>query len=200
MSHTEIEAFLPQWAVRSEIFSVIITDFEGKYIYVNEVFKKRFAWMNANFIGQPFSVTVHPEDVEKCNLAAYECMTNPGKIIPIKIRKPVSNEGIHEWTDWEFSSFRDKEGNVAGVFCIGYDITNLKIFTAESLIAKFKLKNIAFVQSHEVRAPVATILGLVNLMLKENDPQTNLRYLNGLRESAEKLDQIIHKVVGLTKD
>lgn len=200
MTSDQIKSHLPPWLVNSKTFSAIVTDLEGNYLYVNDIFQQRFAWMTDDFVGEPFATTVHPEDVENCNQVAYECMNNPGKIVNVKIRKPVDDQGMYQWTEWEFSSFHDEEDNLIGLFCLGYDITELKEFTAESIIAKFKLNDIAQIQSHEVRAPVASILGLVNLMMDETDPNVNMDYLMSLKKSAHQLDQIIHKVIGLTID
>lgn len=200
MNEENIESTLPDWITNSKIFSILITDLDGKYLYVNPGFAQRFAWMNTNFIGESFASTVHPEDIKKCNEVSYACMTKPGKIIPVRIRKPKNNKGLYQWTDWEFSTYQDNKGKVVGILCLGYDITNLKIFAAESLIAKFKLKDIAQIQSHEFRAPVATILGLVSLIQAEKDSDVSQEYVLKLKETAEVLDQMIHKVIGLTKE
>jgi PAS domain S-box-containing protein len=200
MNYDNIELSLPDWIVNSKTFSILITDLKGDYLYVNPGFAERFAWMNTNFIGESFASTVHPEDVEKCNEVSYECVMNPGRIIPVRIRKPQNPEGIYKWTDWEFSTFHNAKGEVIGILCLGYDITNLKIFAAEALITKFKLKNIAQIQSHEFRAPVANILGIISLMQNESDKTAIFEYLALLKDSAEKLDEMIYKVVGLTKD
>jgi PAS domain S-box-containing protein len=63
------------------------------------------------------------------------------------------------------------------------------------------LKDIAWIQSHVVRAPLARLLGLVNAMQDEKikDSDKNIFY-NHILESAEELDEIIRSVVNKSQE
>jgi signal transduction histidine kinase len=64
---------------------------------------------------------------------------------------------------------------------------------------KEALEAISWQQSHEVRRPVANILGLINLIEdEENKTGYNPIYLEYLKTSAQELDNIIHKIVNIT--
>jgi signal transduction histidine kinase len=55
------------------------------------------------------------------------------------------------------------------------------------------LEQYTFIVSHNLRAPVATILGLSELMNDEGmSPEDVKEMLGGLRQSAKKLDEVIH--------
>lgn len=123
MTKDDIEQLLSECLLRSKNYSLVITNLDGRYIYVNEVFKNRFDFMNINFIGQPFWITIHPEDIEKCNIASYQCITNPNETFVVQVRKPDNLEGDFYWTHWEFSLFKDRNKNPAGILCLGHDIT-----------------------------------------------------------------------------
>lgn len=62
-----------------------------------------------------------------------------------------------------------------------------------------KLFEIAYLQSHEVRGPVAQIIGLANLINFDNfsDPE-NAAIISNLKEVTHSLDQIIHIIVQKT--
>ena len=63
-------------------------------------------------------------------------------------------------------------------------------------IQNTKLKEIAWTQSHVVRAPLARILGLVNLIeMTEGNFDERLFCLQQLRASANEMDEIIKKIV-----
>ncbi len=64
-----------------------------------------------------------------------------------------------------------------------------------------QLRKIAWIQSHEVRAPVANIMGLVQLF-NLNDPTDpyNGQILESLRIVSEKLDGIIKRITAHTND
>ena len=116
---------IPEWILRSKSCSLAVTDLEGKYIFVNEVFERRFFFLADDFYGLPFDLTIHPDDVEKCNAAAYKCMTDPQAVVEVQVRKP-GKEGDFYWTNWEFSLFKDKDNQPAGLLCLGQDVTEAK--------------------------------------------------------------------------
>ncbi|AMR33121.1 hypothetical protein A0256_17715 [Mucilaginibacter sp. PAMC 26640] len=56
------------------------------------------------------------------------------------------------------------------------------------------LQNIAFVQSHEIRKPVASIMGLINV-LKANDYEVDKETLSKLQQAGEELDTVIKSII-----
>ncbi|MEB2778298.1 response regulator [Algoriphagus sp. D3-2-R+10] len=58
-----------------------------------------------------------------------------------------------------------------------------------------KLKNIAWTQSHVVRAPLSRILGIINLIETQRDSLDDLTFwLNQLRISSDEMDAIVRKI------
>jgi DNA-binding NtrC family response regulator len=64
-----------------------------------------------------------------------------------------------------------------------------------------KLRQIAFLQSHQVRGPIASILGLINLFNSDNpgDP-LNCEVIKNLRMTTRAFDDIIHEIVQKTSE
>ena len=61
------------------------------------------------------------------------------------------------------------------------------------------LQEIAAISSHEIRRPVATILGLVNLFDRNNpDNPMNREIVDHLDITAQELDGVIHAIVEKT--
>ena len=56
------------------------------------------------------------------------------------------------------------------------------------------LEEYAFINAHKVRGPVASILGLINLLSKHNLPPESTEILTHLSRSAISLDAIVHTV------
>ncbi len=74
-----------------------------------------------------------------------------------------------------------------------------KRFADEKLQAQYKqLLEIAFMQSHQVRAPIATILGLISLVKYDNLNDPNIEILTRLKTSAEIFDGMIRMIVAKT--
>jgi PAS domain S-box-containing protein len=62
-----------------------------------------------------------------------------------------------------------------------------------------RLQEIAAISSHEIRRPVATILGLVNLFDRQNaDNPLNNEIINHIDFTAQELDSVIHTIVEKT--
>lgn len=61
------------------------------------------------------------------------------------------------------------------------------------------LREIAFIQSHEFRGPLTTIMGLMNA-IKDDNYEAPKEYLQMMEKSIEKLDEKIHMVVKSTED
>ena len=76
------------------------------------------------------------------------------------------------------------------------DVTEQQMFIKRIEDKNETLKNIAWTQSHEVRGPLASILGLIQLVNEEdfNNPE-NKEIIAGLKEASEQLDDIIKKIV-----
>ena len=64
-----------------------------------------------------------------------------------------------------------------------------------------QLREIAQLSSHELRGPVASILGLVSLFDKNNqDRDLNNKIIENLKTSAGDLDKVIHQIVKKTHE
>jgi PAS domain S-box-containing protein len=96
---------------------------------------------------------------------------------------------------------KDVDGNIMGIGCFARDISDR--VRAENLIRtkNERLRNIAWYQSHEVRGPVASLLGLAKIFnyADAQDP-INKEVLQHVRSLAEKLDFAIRSIVQETQD
>lgn len=82
--------------------------------------------------------------------------------------------------------------------CIIRDITAEIAHSAAIEEQHKKLKQIAYMQSHVIRAPLARVLGLVDLLKLEHDYQTHEQLLTHLENSAKELDEMIKEIVKQT--
>lgn len=173
-------------------FYLIIVDMQGNYTYVNKAFSDRFGFITDNFVGKTCMEDVHPEDAPEVVRVVDECMKAPGQFRSIIIRKPVKGGG-YATTDWDFVSLKNEAGVMEGVMCIGYEVSEL--------LDQIELKNrtierLQFIQSHEVRKPVANILGLIDIIDTTKLDADTMFAIQRIGESAEQLDQILHDLAG----
>lgn len=119
----KFQNLIPDYLHRSQTYSVVITDLEGRYVYVNELFQKRFRFISEDFIGKPAFLAIYPEDHAVCLQAVERCLANPDEIVKIDLRKPDTSEKDFYWTSWEFSVLKNPTGEPIGILCLGHDIT-----------------------------------------------------------------------------
>lgn len=145
MTPDEVKQLIPSWIENSEVHICVVTDMSGNYTYVNELFKKRFAFIADDFIGMPSVNTYHPDDFEKSLQVVMECFGNPDKVVPLQIRKPQAIQGEYHWTNWEFSAFKNPKGEVVGIFCLGHDVTGTQ--DSDFIAKKYVQKSQAVIQN-----------------------------------------------------
>ncbi len=106
--------------------------------------------------------------------------------------------GKKAWFKTEFYPVVENNA-IIGVALNITNIDEIKKSEQQVLAQNEALKKIAFIQSHEVRRPVATILGLINLIDKEdmNEP-FNAIVIDKLEVTVKELDEVIHRTVRAT--
>lgn len=181
----------------SSFYYIIATNMDGRYTYVNNCYKKAFEHIHGPIVGQPYELTMHPDDINVCGEVAAKCFADPENTYPATIRKH-NGRGGYVITQWEYKALFDEENRPAGIFCLGYDISEYMSFheqlkNAQNLISQRDtvLKEISFYQSHIIRRPLANIMGLAKV-LERMDLDQNMRNIcNMLIENSLQLDEVI---------
>lgn len=107
-------------------------------------------------------------------------------------------EGII-WWECVFEPIYDAHQQITGVSYVTRDITERKLNLVKINEQNELLVQIAHIQSHDYRAPVATIIGLMNFII-EDDYVASKDYLMMLNACVNQLDKKIRKVVDLVSD
>ncbi len=96
----------------------------------------------------------------------------------------------------------DKNQNVKGITCAAYDITEhkktedvLRHTLKELKKRNHELDNYVYKVSHDLRAPLVSILGLINLTKIDDNPDVLRSYLSLIENRVSKLDDFIKSVL-----
>ena len=103
------------------------------------------------------------------------------------------NRGVI-WWDASFEPARDEMGIIVGVSYIIRDNTERKLRERKIIKQNEALLRIAHIQSHEFRAPLATIMGLMDL-IKDDCPIAPNEYFLNLDQAITNLDRKIRGIV-----
>lgn len=109
-------------------------------------------------------------------------------------------KGQQLWYEIHFNPIESAEHKgYRGLSCFARDITERKNYELRIEEQNKKLMEIAWMQSHEVRAPLSTIMALMDLFNRNNvaDPE-NLEILRLMDIATKKLDEVVHEIVGKT--
>lgn len=186
---------------KSVLFYAIITIMDGTYSYVNQHYAKNFSHIKNNLIGQPYHITMHPDDKNTCIEVSTKCFENPSQLFPATIRKH-DGKGGYVYTQWEYKAIFDDQKNPVGVFCLGYNISKyvaeeleLQNVQEENEKKSAIIKKIIFQQSHLIRAPLSNIIGLSNIIDKTLLDSNTSNIFDMILESSNKLDEVIKEIV-----
>lgn len=173
-------------------------DETGAIITYNEMFRKKFeAVLQTNV---PKELPFRMEGL-KDNPIVAQWLTNlqramKGEHIRIEEGFVNSETNDEEFFEIIMSPIYDAEKKLIGVGCIAREITE-RIISQQQIEERIKqLKEIAWIQSHTVRRPLANIMGLIELIkLHTSDEKQIDEAVVLLEQSCMELDAIIREVV-----
>lgn len=172
---------------------IIVQDVNNRITWVNKAFETFTGYTLNEVCG------VLPQDI----LSGPETrISNTLEIIGAKQSlKQFSHEVINYkkdkqkyWVKIEFTPLFTAEGKPDGYISIHNDITLQKEKEARISQQNEILRNIAWMSSHELRRPVASILGLVGLITDSTDEEEKNQSIAMMKSCTEYLDEIIHKI------
>ncbi len=176
----------PIWLVEEEGLKIIDANFSAikKYGYSLEEFKKMSFF------------ELHPESEHKIMINRLEGKANISEkkslIHTLKNKEEIKVEIYSERVK---GMLNDKR-----IIIQSNDVTETLNHIDTIEIQNKQLKNIAWTQSHEVRAPLARILGILNIIETLDEDFTELSFwLEQLKISSKEMDELVAKTVKETQ-
>ncbi|SOD12421.1 PAS domain S-box protein [Pedobacter xixiisoli] len=112
----------------------------------------------------------------------------------ITFEESLWHDGSEIWWQFDFSPAYDSSGAIIGVSYTASDISELKRTKEEGDSKNRALDRIALMQSHNIRGPLAAILGLVDIIDGAGVSEI-AEEIRMLKRSAGELDDIIRRLV-----
>lgn len=140
---------------------------------------------------------IHPEDRQRISESLWKALNSDNMNWKENYRYAKSS-GEYAYVQDKAVIMRDAKGRATRVIGAIQDVTERKKYIDAIENQNIQLREIAYTQSHIVRAPLARIMGLVNLInVNSENPQTEL--LEYVRSSAHELDDVIRSIVRKTE-
>lgn len=165
-------------------------------LFVNEAYCRYFNQPGEALVGKRWIDTVDPSMSAEllARLKEVEIQRAPMTYTTFTVK----DDGTEVWLEWTDYPFFDEKGKLIQYQSVGYDITLRKRAEIKVLEQNKKLKEIARIQSHQVRKPVATIMGLLPLFDASKMDTETRQLLELLDKTVNELDTIINSVVEKT--
>lgn len=175
---------------------VSISDRNGTLLYVNQKLCEISGYQKEELLGKDnriFSSNYHDKNFFKTLWTTIQS----GKVWQGEIRNQSKN-GANYWVDTTIVPFKDESNAIYQYIAIYTDISNKK--NNEIQLVELnnelqdqvdKLNEYNFITSHNLRAPLASILGLLDILNPEDDADTIRENKKFLSQAANNLDQII---------
>ena len=145
-----------------------------------------------------FDKAVHPEDAQMMTQIIGELLSQK-KEIDGAVYRIVLPDGKIRYIESHAIIKKSESGRVLSLIGTNRDVTDA-VLVQEKIKSQNKvLRDIAFIQSHEVRKPLANILGVIEI-LKNTGTLNGLEIFDHLVESAQELDQQIRAIVNKTNN
>jgi len=98
------------------------------------------------------------------------------------------------WWNYDYVPAYDTEGEIIGVSYNAINISAIKFQQEESIAKDASLKAIAYIQAHEIRRPVSSIIGLMNIF-KADDYTASKEDMMVMERAVLELDEKIRQIV-----
>ena len=183
--------------------AIIDWDIKNDTVIWGEGFQTLFGYDLSVYDYYLWANNIHPDDKEKVLANSNKTIEDPTKeIFTAKFRFLKANREV-TYVQYKNVLIRDANGKAIRALASMIDLTETLDKLRKIEIQNKKLQDIAWKQSHEVRAPLSNIMGLVNLLktnLNLEDDEENSKIINYITESTKKLDEIIHDIVDKTSE
>jgi PAS domain S-box-containing protein len=103
-----------------------------------------------------------------------------------------NKSGQKFWVHCEYSPIFNDNRDFTGYMGVYNDITPLKQGLLDEQKENVRLREIAWLSSHEVRRQLVNIIGLANLVNETPAMEDKLRVLENINQAARELDKIVH--------
>ena len=193
----ELMESLKRYDIVAKATSDTITDYDviNDRMEYNEGIQNMFGY-NPTQIGRDGSWwddKVHPEDKERVKIKTREVFHNKTNQLQIEYRFRCA-DGNYKYVLDRSYLLKDEAGNPVRMIGSMQDITKLQNYIQTIENHNARLKEISWTQSHVVRAPLARIMGLIDLLQNHEDIEDRCRLMDNIYSSARELDVIIRKI------
>lgn len=191
-------------AINQSYSLIFILDTDLKIIYVNKAVIKKTKYNEEELIGKNiFSLNII-DNINDINSITNKNL-NKESYFSLELES-VSKLDEKFWVSAYFTPVKNSNGEIINYICIQEDITDLKNYQHELILAKEKVEKSLKAKtvllnkiSHEFRTPLISVLGFSEILETEIRNKDHLEMINGIKEGGKRLLNSLDSVLLLSE-
>lgn len=191
---------------------MILSDLDGRILQSNAAFADLTGYSPEALRGREALSLTAPPDRSKVTEAIDQLFRDRTPSFTIEKRLQRSDDSL-VWVQNSGAVLRDREGRPISIIDLCQDITPLKMSRdeLEALVEKRtsalrdktkQMESFCYTVAHDLRAPLRTIAGYAEFLRLDYARALDgeaMQYLRKIEQSAERLDRLIHDLLGYTR-
>jgi PAS domain S-box-containing protein len=177
--------------------AIVMLDNQGNVKEVNEGFENLFGYGTNELAGKGLNQFIVPNELTSEG-NDLNTLISSQRVIRIETKRRHKNGNLLSVIIYGLPITVDEEA--IGIFGIYVDFTEQKKIEEELKIRNTELDNFVYKVSHDLRAPLSSVRGLVNLASLPNNDDNLKDYLTIIGSKVEQLDHFITDVLSHSKN
>jgi PAS domain S-box-containing protein len=177
--------------------AVVLLDEMGKVNQVNQGFEQMFGFEMHELRGKNLNDYIVPEHLRNEGIDLNNLITS-NKVVSIETTRKHRNGELVNVILYGVPIMQ--ENQTIGIYGVYVDITDRMKVEEELKIRNTELDNFVYKVSHDLRAPLSSILGLVNLAKLPGNTDNPMDYIDIIGGKVEHLDHFIGDVLSHSKN
>ena len=179
---------------------IVILNDQSTIQYISPSALKILNYKEEKVLGHATTRIIHEEDKEKYQSFLESLFNNPEKnhyLNDIRIRKSSKEYRYVELVGVNLL----KDNVINGIIINFHDVTERKNTEIQLLNTNFELDSFVYRASHDMKAPLRSVLGLINIAKQSSNSNIELEeYLNMMEFSIIKLDDFLKELTNFVRN
>ena len=185
---------------------ISMADSNGQFLYVSPEVIKKFGYTSEEFLKMKVADLIHPEDLSNANLFANSSTHPPMKPVDCTMIRNRTKSGNYIWVEGTTTNLLHLNG-VNAIVSNFRDVTNRK-YQEETLLIRneelsktnLELDKFVYSVSHDLRAPLSSMLGIIEISKEDSSEPLILEHMGFLEERVKKLDGFILDILNYSRN
>lgn len=182
----------------SDIISIITS--EGEINYASPSSLRILGYKPFELLGNNFGKLIYADDIPAFRKTLEEALSKPNEtIFTEELKMKLKNSSKYRIVEVFMINLLN-DPIIHGIIVNCHDITKRKNTEKELMNTNFELDSFVYKASHDLKAPLRSIMGLIRLASRESVEELQQKYLSLMSKSVNSLDQFIKDLTQFSRN